>query len=115
MSTTLRIELTAAGCNVSTATIIFQQPVGHPAPTGKQNTNPVNLQGQSTTGGTDARLDAKFAIRQDNQVPRCIAIDGTYVYVWHASPSRRPKFEQISYTPTSYTTGNVPIPILADF
>lgn len=117
MSTTLRIELTNAGCPVSTAKIVFQQGVGHMQQTGKQNVNPTNLQGQSTTGGTDARLDAKFSIRQDNQVPRCIAIDTTnsVVYVWQASGTRRPKFQAIPYADTAYTTGNTPIPIIADF
>lgn len=117
MSTTLRIELTNAGCPVSTASIVLQPGIGRAPEIGKQNVNPTALNSRVVTNGVDPSLDQTFSIRQDTQLPRCIAIDSTngFVYVWHSAPSRRPVFSKIPITTTSYTTGNMPIPILGDF
>lgn len=112
MSTTLRLELTNAGCNVATATIVFQNGVGKAPEVGRQHVNPSAYGGQSTTGGTDSRLDKPFAIRQDTQLPRCIAIDANNIYVWDVAASRRPRFTAIPIVATAYTTGNALIPIL---
>ena len=115
MSTTLRAELTKAGCNVASATIIFQDGVGHRKGIGVPDVSPTTYNGVSTTGGTDPRLDQPFAIRQDAVAPRCVALDTNFIYVWVALPSRRPYFRAIPITAAAYTTGNTLIPIIADF
>jgi len=113
MATTLRTELTKAGCNVATATIIFQDGVGPALRIGVASTNPVNRNGVATTGGTDARLDRRFVQgTTGTQVPRCVAIDSLYIYMWTAGNITDPLFTRIPITAASYTTGNMPIQYL---
>ena len=111
MSTTLRVELTKAGCPVSTATIVVQNAVGPPSQIGKADQSPAAL-GGTTISSTDPRLDKGFAIRQDNKAPRCYAIDttGNAIYVWFVPATGTPGFKKIFTTATPYTTGNNPIP-----
>lgn len=118
MATTLRTELTRAGANVATATIVFQTGVGKPRSPGTPDVSPTALGGRSTTGGTDPQLDVKFNTGYGDgaNVPRCVAIDATSIYVWVSlSQDRRGGFVKIPITATQYVAGNLPIPNFSEF
>lgn len=119
MATTLRTELTKAGCNVSTATILYQPGIGQlPAigsPT-KQTPGNAAIPAAVTLAPTDARLDARFIQRTEQSAPRCMAIDATGIYIWVALPSAfAPGFMKLQITPTNFANGTAIIPVIADF
>lgn len=115
MATTLRTELTKAGCNVSTATILLQPGIGQRVQTGTPSKPLDPIVAAVTLAPTDARLDARFIQRQSQDAPRCMAIDSNYVYVWTALPSSQPGFMRIALSLTPYTAGTAAIPVIADF
>lgn len=113
MATTLRTELTAAGCNVATATIIFQDGLGRQPGIGKNEIAPTARNGRSVTNGVDPVLDKKFINGAgQTQIPRCMAIDATAVYIWYAPVNGDGRFMRFLTALTSYTSGNNPIPVL---
>ena len=114
MATTLRTELTRAGCNVGTATIVLQPGIGQPNTIGSSSI--AQPKSGAVVPSNDARLDAKFIHRQDQSAPRCIATDATSIYVWVALPSQSPGFMKIPTASSAYTGGSAaPIPVIADF
>ena len=118
MATTLRTELTKAGCNVSTATILYQPGIGQLPSIGsptKQVPTKAAIPAAVTLAPTDARLDARFIQRQEQSAPRCMAIDGTSIYVWIALPTSQPGFMKILSTAAPYTAGTAILPVIADF
>lgn len=116
MATTLRTELTKAGCNVATATILLQPGVGQKLPIGSPVAAQDPLRPAVTLTSTDPRLDARFIQRASQDAPRCMAIDSNAVYVWTALPTAfQPGFTRIPITAAPYTAGTAAIPVLADF
>lgn len=116
MATTLATELTKAGCNIATATIVIQPGIGQQPPIG----NPTNQTNPSKAGvvvtSTDPRLSARFVQRGSQDVPRCIAYDANAVYVWVNLPTAfQPSFQRIPITSAPYVAGTAAIPVIADF
>jgi hypothetical protein len=120
MASTLRTLLTAAGCNVATATVVLHNGVGASYVSDKSknlgaNTNYAPVNPRQVTNGVDPQLDTRFYNGAGaDQVPKCIAFDASAVYVLNIPATGDPYFMRVLLTSTNYASGAAKIPFGVD-